>query len=251
MTHEIHKRNDLFSDRYNGKHDRFYERYEAICRTVPNMAPMPRPEPIRSIKAFRTRVSNRKSNTSFHYGSGSPNTDWLQSDDIPIVTRRELEEKTGQLMALQPIDGGTEFSHTIWKMERPGQRRRVKKSKDGVKIGYIQVLTKGEKGDTGKENESHQANVQRRSEKTKAQLPCSDKENRTAEVSFVCPQPECHMPFANRAGLRSHQRDNGHHNWQYQCVDCSMYFRQVNYLNRHRTVCRQPRPANAQTNIRQ
>ncbi|XP_034658430.1 uncharacterized protein LOC117895126 [Drosophila subobscura] len=183
------------------------------------------------------RPQRHAPNVRYHYGSGEPSTNWLCSDDIPIVTRRALEDNgSEQLMARHQMDDvGSEFSHTVWKVVKPGQRRDKKYDKNGVRIGYIQELpveTGDEKGigmgigvgkGKGKENVP----------------PAVGKSAQVAELvlPFGCTANECKLKFADRAALSAHQRLSGHHDWQHQCEKCKQFFRQINYLNRHKAAC--------------
>ncbi|BFG01971.1 uncharacterized protein DMAD_01602 [Drosophila madeirensis] len=175
------------------------------------------------------RPQRHAPNVRYHYGSGEPSTNWLCSDDIPIVTRRTLEDNgSEQLMARHQVDdGGSEFSHTVWKVVKPGQRRDKKYDKNGVKIGYIQELPveKGDEKGIGKGKENVPPAVGKSAQVAELVLPLG------------CPEKECKMKFADRAALSVHQRLSGHHNWQHQCEKCKKFFRQVNYLNIHKAAC--------------
>ncbi|EDW84528.1 uncharacterized protein Dwil_GK13089 [Drosophila willistoni] len=156
--------NSYFSDRYNGKHERFYKRYEVICRTIPNMPPMLRPRTTgnshnsnssSSRGSSSTRCHNIKPKTAskmkFQYGTSEPTNDWRATDDLSIVVRRQIEETEGvQLMAIyQPLDVTCEFSHTIWEIELPDSQCQEESSQPNplsrtkVNIGKIKLLIGG------------------------------------------------------------------------------------------------------------
>ncbi|XP_023166700.1 zinc finger protein 432 isoform X2 [Drosophila hydei] len=139
----------LFSDRYNGNYEQFYEKYAAI----PSMTPMPRLVALQGHgKAFchfyKTPNSEHKgAGKKFHYGSGEPSSDWRAADNVPIVERRRMEEVNDiQLMDLE-LNASGDFSHTIWELELPGEELAIfakqKQGKNGVtKLGRIKMLTK-------------------------------------------------------------------------------------------------------------
>ncbi|XP_068153988.1 transcription factor che-1 [Drosophila tropicalis] len=155
--------NSYFSDRYNGKHERFYKRYEVIWRAIPNLPPMPRPRPAgnghkssSNSRGSSTRSHKIKPKTDskmkFHYGTAEPIKDWRASDDLSIVMRRQIEEAQGvQLMAIyQPLDITCQFSHTIWEIELPGNQLQGQEAsqtsslgRPKVNIGIIKVLVSG------------------------------------------------------------------------------------------------------------
>ncbi|KAH8359875.1 hypothetical protein KR093_009312 [Drosophila rubida] len=142
----------MLSNRYDHKIDRFYERYEAICREVPNMPSMPRPFPNNgsnrsSASSFKLAGSDSKiCCRTFHYGSREPSSDWRTGDNVSIVERRRMEQASDtQLMDIE-ANPGSEFSHTIWELELPGQELFFganNKKHGGAKLGKIKMISKG------------------------------------------------------------------------------------------------------------
>ncbi|XP_030371148.1 zinc finger protein 69 homolog [Scaptodrosophila lebanonensis] len=145
----------LFSDRYNGKHERFYDRYDEVFRRIPNMPPMPRPAAhTTNGHSAKSSGSSDKANNKvvFHYGTDrlGSNTDWRAGDDIPIVVRREMEEEYNIQLMPHATNTGGEFSHTIWEIEHTAEQdlsiAKGKKPKTVIlekKMDNIKVLAKG------------------------------------------------------------------------------------------------------------
>ncbi|EDW59346.1 uncharacterized protein [Drosophila virilis] len=174
----------FFSDRYNKKHERFYDKYEAICLAIPNMAPMPRP-PVYQGKGIHASKSvggeHKLGGKKFHYGSGEPSNDWRAGDNVPIVERRRMEEAGDiQLMDIE-LNPSSEFSHTIWEVELPGEELSIFADKKPVKsggtnLGRIKMLTKAKgrrkKTDIQKRAEQQlQATAQTMSTRSPRMLP--------------------------------------------------------------------------------
>ncbi|EDW95918.1 zinc finger protein 69 homolog B isoform X2 [Drosophila yakuba] len=259
----------FLSDRYNGKQERFYERYEAFFQAIPNMPPMPRPKTNHHIRAATKPEPNSNVKYTYCYGRSEPSSDWRQGDDIPIVVRREMEERLGiQLMSVLSIAESSLVSHTIWELKMPGESfGSMHSTKNDIKVGIITVLAEStltrskfmrKRPILANVNvppnitelplaQPNKVAERRRFKRVDGQFECRDCikkfdhswmltahiRTHTGERPFVCPDANCRKAFADRSNLRSHQRTMGHHEWQHQCGQCGKYFSQLCYLNRH------------------
>ncbi|KAH8383489.1 hypothetical protein KR009_008912 [Drosophila setifemur] len=138
---------------------------------------MPRPSSGKQPKSNAKSGPKLSSKYTYHYGSGIPSPDWRKGDDIPIVVRREMEERLGvQLMEIEPISDNNVFSHTIWELEMPGDSPRLEPKTGGVaKLGRIQAVAKITPKNRSKENEAPPKLSQKKLA-TKNEVPIKDVE---------------------------------------------------------------------------
>ncbi|XP_017857242.1 PREDICTED: zinc finger protein 169-like [Drosophila arizonae] len=211
----------LFSNRYNTKVKNFYEKYEAVCLAIPNMAPMPRPPALQpqgkaSSQAFK--IEHKGAVKKFHYGNGEPSTDWRAADNVPIVERRRMEEASDiQLMDLELNPSG-EFSHTVWEVELPGEELDIfanqQPAKNGVtRLGRIKMLTKL-KGRRKKADIAKRAELLAQTkppaepvERPKTELPKKPADRRRLKQpgeQFLC--DDCNKKFDHSWMLVAHKR---------------------------------------------
>lgn len=221
----------LFSNRYDRKNERFYDRYEAICRVVPNMAEMPRPEIMNTSKIHKGPNNAQKSGANgkpkpwiraFQYGSAEPSTDWRTGDNVPIVERRRMEEASDMQFMDIESNPSSEFSHTIWELELPGQESNPVdiKGYGGAKLGRIKMLIRsrgrGRKPDILKRAESQRQLRQSTIDKS-PKIPQSDQSQQEAlkktpdrrrfkqpGESFIC--DDCNKKFDHSWMLVAHKR---------------------------------------------
>ncbi|XP_017039774.1 zinc finger protein 184 [Drosophila ficusphila] len=163
----------FLSDRYNGKQERFYERYEAFFRAIPNLPPMPRPKTNNNTRTIARAEPKTNSKFTYHYGVEEPSSDWRYGNEVSIVVRREMEERLGiQLMAHQPSSELNLVSHTIWELIMPGQDiDSLPKTKKGARIGIITVLLEPANSNCGKDNKARSKLITTRILLTKVSIP--------------------------------------------------------------------------------
>ncbi|KAH8418025.1 hypothetical protein KR222_010636 [Zaprionus bogoriensis] len=225
----------LFSDRYNNKNERFYERYEGVCRNVPDMAPMPRPvarpsnqKILHSSTKCGAGAKHKGGGRSFHYGCGEPSTDWRAGDNVPIVERRRMEELCDiQLMAIE-TNPGSGFSHTIWELELPGEEHsyREYKKHGGIKLGRIKVLAKSKGRGRKAENLKHGVEAQLKPTKAPAcaspLLPQAESKTEPGKQDAIKKTPD-----------RRRFKQPGEH---FLCVDCNKKFDHSWMLVAHKRI---------------
>ncbi|ALC46315.1 CG7691 [Drosophila busckii] len=199
----------LYSNRYNYRDENYLGQYlsQLQLTNANNNAPKLSQQVIKPRAAAELKLNGK---ISFYFGNSEPSTDWRMSDEVPIVERRRLEESSGeQLMSLEP-QPTSEFSHTIWQLELPGQELPAALEQDnmGCKLGKIKVVLNS-KG-RGRKPEAYK----RLQQQTAEQL-ASSKRTRSASVAPSTLQP------LKKSSDRRRVKQPGE---QFECSDCQKKF---------------------------
>ncbi|XP_017846920.1 uncharacterized protein LOC108603024 isoform X2 [Drosophila busckii] len=110
--------NSLFSDRYNKKRSMFYEQYKATRRRYPNLPIYKRAkEPMQLPSKFVKRTQRKFKQHDFDY------EDWITSNFVSIVVRRNLEQRSAQkLMPRISADCQENCSWRCWPQDDDEQQ---------------------------------------------------------------------------------------------------------------------------------
>ncbi|KAH8243107.1 hypothetical protein KR032_004685 [Drosophila birchii] len=243
----------FLSNRYNSKREDLNERYQGelkVCKIktkihniyhllaiIPDISNIsqnrkPRTGFSQRAKTLTKSESNINKRFTFHYGSVKPSNDWRHGDDIPIIVRREMEERQGeQLMELQPITENHVFSHIIWRVQMPEQSSISKPQIYGnSKEGIITAVAKprGRRGRKPKKNITTQVTLSQ-----KAVLQPAKSSPHMEEEEEEPPTP------VKKPTERRHIKQKGEH---YTCSNCSRTFNHSWLLAAHMRVHTGERP---------
>ncbi|KAH8267995.1 hypothetical protein KR018_001272 [Drosophila ironensis] len=149
---------------------------------LPEKKPNFPPQVLRSRTTVQEKIAAKASATqtpkyTHHYGNGKPSDDWRKDDSLPIVVRREMEERLGiELMPLHTLGDGAEFSHTIWELDQPGKSSKVEeeavpKTRGSSKVGRIQVVATNPPAHKGKEPKGSSKKLEGKGKKESSPAP--------------------------------------------------------------------------------